>query len=418
MATEQGIRLSSSWRKTFGNLVRLIPAVVVIAATLSTLSCGSSGLLGFSDASGSGGGSPTSTATAGTGALAFVTNFNDGMVSSFTRNTTTGALTLTGQVTAGAAGGPRGVLALPAGTVLYVANSNDDNIYEFLIDAANGTLSSLLPKSVSNGNGSGPNQLAISLPGNTATLVWVTGSGNGTVTSYVVSQSTGQLKSNGPIGGFNTPFGITLHPTLHVLYVSDTTTGLIQPMTYNFENGVLTKNFPAVQSSSPLATKPAAMAIDAGGDTLFTADNVTGEVSSFSIDQTGATCGLAGCLTPAFSFSNSSNVDASVGVGIAVNTGIEFLFTANQGGNSLSSFVATGTSVNVPPTVATGFNAPTGLVVDPQAKFVYTADNLDGTVSQSTINGSCGSQICAGPLVSTESPAKANSGPYGITLAQ
>ena len=50
--------------------------------------------------------------------------------------------------------------------------------------------------------------------------------------------------------------------------------------------------------------------------------------------------------------------------------------------------------------------------------FVYMADNFDGTVSQSTIKGSCGSSICVGPTVATESPPNASSGPFGITLAQ
>ena len=51
-----------------------------------------------------------------------MTNFNDGMVSSFTRNTTTGVLKLRGQVKAGAKQGPRGLVASPSnGSFLYVA---------------------------------------------------------------------------------------------------------------------------------------------------------------------------------------------------------------------------------------------------------------------------------------------------------
>ena len=69
-----------------------------------------------------------------------------------------------------------------------------------------------------------------------------------------------------------------------------------------------------------------------------------------------------------------------------------------------------------PPIVASGYNAPKGLVVDPRGGFVYTADSADGTVAVSKIKGGCGSQICAGTTVSAESPHKANSGPFGITL--
>ena len=118
-------------------------------------------------------------------------------------------------------------------------------------------------------------------------------------------------------------------------------------------------------------------------------------------------------------FNNISVGTAPLGIGIGVNAGNEFVFTANFGATSVSSFLVTNsTTLNPPPTVALGYNAPKGLVVDPQNAFVYTADSGDGTVSQSTINGSCGSSICTGPTVSTENPANPNSGPFGVTLAQ
>jgi DNA-binding beta-propeller fold protein YncE len=73
--------------------------------------------------------------------------------------------------------------------------------------------------------------------------------------------------------------------------------------------------------------------------------------------------------------------------------------------------------VTTPPVLAAPYNGPTGLVVDPQSAFVYTADNGNGMVSQSMIKGTCVTQICVGPTVPTESPAKPGSGPFGITLS-
>ena len=106
-----------------------------------------------------------------------------------------------------------------------------------------------------------------------------------------------------------------------------------------------------------------------------------------------------GALTPIIAVANSSVGDVPVGVGIGVNAGAEYLFTANQGGGSVSSFTVTsGTNVITPPVPCRSrrstYNGPTGLVVDPQNLFVYTADNFDGTVSQSSIKGSCGIQLC------------------------
>jgi DNA-binding beta-propeller fold protein YncE len=406
MAAQRGIGPSSSRRAAFKNLVRLIPAIVILAATLNTVSCKNGNGL-FSQ--GGGGNSPTASPTAGTGALAFVTNFNDGKVSSFTRNTSTGVLKHTGQVTAGAKSGPRGVIAAPSGSFLYVANIKDNNIYEFSISQTNGTLTPLSPASVSNGNATAPDELAINTAG---TLLWVTGRA-GTVTAYGVNTSTGQLTRNSSIGGFNTPFGIAVHPMLAVIYVSDLGTGLIQPMSYNTSTGALAKNIPAVGSSDPLAVMPAAITIDTAGDALFVPDEGNGEVSPFAINTT------TGALTQGTAQPNISVTAGPVGIGIGTNAGVEYVFTANFGGNSVSSFIITNsTTVISPPTVASGYNAPKGLVVDPQNAFVYAADSGDGTVSQSTIKGACGTSICAGPTVSTESPANHSSGPFGITLAQ
>jgi 6-phosphogluconolactonase len=402
-----GIRLSFSGRTAL-KIIRLIPAVVIMVAMLQTVSCtNNNGLLPQANG-GDGSDTPTATPTSGTGALAFVTNFNDGKVSSFTRNTTTGVLKRTGQVTAGKKG-PRGVIAAPSGSFLYVANINDDNIYEFSVSQTNGTLTPLSPASVSNGNNSGPDELAMNSSG---TLLWVTGAHNGTVAAYTVNTSTGQIKKSSSIGGFNTPFGIALHPTLAELYVSDTALGIIQPMSFNTTTGALAKNLPAVTSSDPLAVVPAAIAIDSGGDALFTPDQGNGEVSSFSINTS------TGALTPVGAFTNISATAVPVGIGIGSTTIAEYVFTANSGDTSVSSFVVSSlTTLIMPPTAASGYNAPKGLVVDPQNAFVYTADSGDGTVGQATINGTCGT-LCAGPTVSTESPANANSGPFGITLAQ
>ena len=395
------------------NFIRMIPAVVIIAATINTVSCkNNNGLLEqtngpISSASSTSSliATPTATATTAAAAVAFVTNFNDGMVSSFTRNTSTGALTHTGQVQAGAKAGPRGVVASPNGSFVYVANINDDNIYEFSTNQTDGTLTPLATPSVSNGNATKPDELAMNPAG---TLLWVTGRA-GTVAAYTVNTSTGQLTKKSSIDGFNTPFGIVVHPTLPVIYVSDLKTGLIQPLSYNTRSGLLSKNFTAVASSDPNAVMPTSLTIDPAGAALFAPDESNGEVSSFAIDGSGA-------LTPSFVGTNSSVSDGPVGVGIGTNTGNEYVFTANFGGASVSSFLVTNTTtVNAPATLASGYNAPKGLVVDPSG-FVYTADSADGTVGVSTIKGGCGSQLCAGTTVPAESPHNAKSGPFGITL--
>ena len=89
----------------------------------------------------------------------------------------------------------------------------------------------------------GPDELAINSAG---TLLWVTGASNGTVTAYAINsldRAAHQEKLDRRIQ----------HSVRHRgasdtgrVYVSDTGTGLIQPMSYNTTTGALAKNFTAM----------------------------------------------------------------------------------------------------------------------------------------------------------------------------
>ena len=411
MTTEQRIVLSR--RSTLGAIIRLVPALVITAVMLGTMACDPAGLL-----QGNGGNgtiSPTATPTAGTGALAFVTNFNDGKVSSFTRNTSTGVLKRSGVMTAGAKKGPKGVVAAPSGSFLYVANNKDNNIYEFAVSSTNGTLTPLSPASVSNGSGSGPDELAIN---NAGTFLWVTGAGNGTagsgsVTTYGVNSSTGQLTKNSKVSGLSSAFGIAVDQTNSIVYVADHGAGLV----YSFSigtNGKLTQIGPAVSDTSGSGGGPGFIAIDPAFHFIYVTDLTFGVLSvlatnngelAFSSIQPTAT---------------TANVPIGVGYGAVSGTG-NFLFTANQGDSTLWSFpvISPGNPSSPVPFGNGDVSAPTGLVVDPQNAFVYTTNQTAGTVSQFSLSATCLSAgvPCFVGSVATES-SNPNSGPFGITLAQ
>jgi DNA-binding beta-propeller fold protein YncE len=411
MATERRNRLSSSRRNAIKNVVRLLPAVVIIAAMLNTVSCNGNHTL-FPQVHGGGGGgggkTPTATATAGTGALAFVTNFNDGMVSSFKRNTTTGVLTRTGQVTAGAKSGPEGVVATPSGSFLYVANFKDGNIYEFSVSSTNGTLTPLPTPFVSNGSGSGPQQIAINGSG---TFLWVTGGIKGTVTTYSIN-SAGQLTQvSSKVTGLGNPFGIAVNSAGTVVYVADHSAGLVYSYSVG-SSGALTKTGSVSNLGLPGGT-PDFIAIDPAGTFIYVTDLKAGVLS---IIQTSPSFAAAPTVP--------SNTTGNMPIGIAYSTigANNFVFTANQGNSSLWSFLITAPgNVSQPVEFGTGnLSAPTGLVVDPQNAFLYTTNQNAGTVSQFSLSPTCSAAPgppCFVGTVATEKPAKTNSGPFGITLA-
>jgi len=411
MATEQDIRLSTrsapARRAALKNIVRLIPAVVLIAATLNTLSCGDRGLLGANDL-----GSATAAPTTGTGALAFVTNYKDGKVSSFTRNTTTGVLKYTGQVTAGTKAGPKGVVAAPSGSFLYVANSADDNIYEFSINSTDGTLTPLSPAFISNGNGSGPDELAINSAG---TFLWVTGASKGTVTTYAVDSSTGQLTQNSKVAGLTTPFGIAVDPTDSFVYVADTGAGLVYSYSIG-ANGALSQiGLPVLDLNGPGGT-PGFIATDPAGTFIYVTDSKAGVVAVLGVS--------AGALSFGSVVPSTTTDNQPLGIGYAaVNTVADFIFTANQGTATMWSFqVPSPGFPSAPVQFGVGdLNVPTGLVVDPQNAFLYTTNQFAGTVSQFSLSPACfasSATPCFAGSVATENPHDASSGPFGITLAQ
>jgi DNA-binding beta-propeller fold protein YncE len=399
--------MSPSRRDAIKNIIRLIPAVVIIAAMINTASCNSSGLLQPVPSNST---TPTSTPTPGTGALAFVTNFNDGMVSSFKRNITTGVLTLRGQVMAGAKKGPKGVVAAPSGSFLYVANNKDDNIYEFSVNQTNGKLTPLSTPSVSNGAGSEPDEIAINLAG---TFIWVTGAKKGTVTTYAIG-SAGQLTQvSGKVTGLVKPFGIAVNSAGTLVYVADNGAGLVYSYSVG-SSGALTKIGSVPDLGSPGGT-PGFIAIDPAETFIYVTDLNAGQLS------------VLGTASGTLSFSSlmpaTTTGNVPVGIGYSTISSNNFIFTANQGNSTLWSFqLPTAGHPSQPVEFGTSnLNAPTGLVVDPQNAFLYTTNQNAGTVSQFTLSPTCSAApgpTCFVGNVATESPANANSGAFGITLAK
>src|SRR5579872_5684684 len=77
--------------------------------------------------------SGTVTPTPVANAFLYATNFNDGTISAFQRNTNTGALTFIAKQSAGAVGGPVGVVVTSSNDLVYAVNAADNNVYQYTI---------------------------------------------------------------------------------------------------------------------------------------------------------------------------------------------------------------------------------------------------------------------------------------------
>jgi 6-phosphogluconolactonase len=401
----QGNRLLS--RTILKNFIRMVPAAILIAAMINTASCNTGGFL---TEVGGGSQSPTPTPTPGTGALGFVSNFADGKVASFTRNTTTGVLKRRGTIAAGMKKGPKGLAVSSGASFLYVANNADDNIYEYSVNQTNGTLTPLTTPSISNGGGSAPDEIAVNPAG---TFLFVTGFKDGTVTTYAIDTSTGQLTQNKTkVTGLMKPFGIAVDSTGAFAFVADKMAGLVYSYSINNTSGVLSKINSVFDLGGP-GGSPGFIALDPGGAFIYVTDQNAGQLAVLGVS--------AGTLS--FSSLAPSGTSSRMPLGIgyaAVNTVANFIFTANQGTATMWSFQLTGPGIPMTPVefgISDSLNLPTGVVVDPQNLFLYTTNQGAGTVSQFSLSPTC---FPAGPCfvrsVATDTNGNA-SGPFGIILA-
>lgn len=382
-------------------VARFVTAVSVVASLIALLTSGGCGKGIFPEVTPT---AVTTTPTPVANAFLYATNFTDGTVSAFSRNTNTGALTFISKTTAGSSRGPMGVAVTPQNDVVYVANASDGRVYPFqIVTSGSGTPGDLIALT-SAASGNTPQMVAIDTTGQ---FVYVTNAGSKTVAEFSIN-SDGTLTSIGFVAGIfgGQPFGITVNPNGGFLYVADATAGLL----YTFSiaaNGLLTQVGNAINSNGSAPGQPGLMAIafDGSQGYLFVDDMALGVVSTFLIQSNGT-----------LGFSNSIGQTQSNPIGIgAINSGggssTNYVFTANKGGNFVQPFTRVGTTVTPGTAIAVSTN-PTGLVIDSAGLFVYTGNSGNGTIAQIGItNSQCsGGSTCLIKTYNSESPANTNAG--------
>jgi len=341
---------------------------------------------------------PTASATAtssSTNAFLYATNFNDGTVSAFTRNTTTGALGFIAKQSAGATSGPAGVAVPIQNDLVFVANAADGNLYEYLI-GSDGNIGNIGKVS----SGTTPQLVATDETGN---FVYVTNAGSRTVSEFQINSDDSLTSIDTLMGFTGQPFGIVTHPSAGFAYVGDNTAGLIYALSIA-ANGTLSE-INQVDSNGSTLGRPGELAIDPSGEFLFADDTVAGTVSVFTIQGDGSLL---------FDETFGSGGEKPVGIGAVngnANTTNEYVFTANMNGNFVLPFLRSGSTLTQE-TGITDSSDPTGLVIDPAGLFAYTGNSGNGTIGLIGIaNSRCsGSGNCLLGTVASESPANTSAG--------
>lgn len=390
-------------------VARVLPALSVLLVMAAVGgSCGK-GAFPLADATSTS--TATATTTPTTGALVYVTNFNDAKISEFKRDPNTGALTAPRTVKTGTVKGPIQLTVAPSLQELYVANQADNTVHEFGI-ASTGKLSPIGSGTIA--AGISPQQVAVTPNGSFAYAVNVNLAGVGSISEYTVNTANGALASNGTItSGVTHPISAVATDTF--LYVADLQSGNGVLLSYAIKaDGTLATPPSSVPSLGVVtASTPGPMIINASnGIFVFVGDTVQGIVSVFT--TSGGALSFVSRTLP----TNSAQAGL---VYVTTPDSNTFLYSANQSplinSVSVSSFntiLGTLTLLGVSP-LGSGLNLPTGLAADPLGQFLYVTNQGNGTVTQFTIDATAGA-LSLPVIVNTENPANANSAPLFIAI--
>lgn len=287
----------------------------------------------------------------------------------------------------------------PNGQFLYVINHDDSNVMEFAI----GTDGKLYLKNTYNTTGSLPTAAAIDAAGtflyvtntyqngpNNAQLYTPASPGPGSVTIFPINKD-GSLGTASTVNVGNNPVGVVTsaqHNYVYVLdqerpvnssplgvvlgYSQDPSTGALTPTT----GGTVVLGGVTVANGYPAGTVPSAIAEDPSARFVYVTDKATNQLYGY----------LAGSGGQLVAMNNGPFSTGLFPVGVTIDPRGKFLYVANYNSNTVSAYaidIATGTPAAAVGSSAVGVGTgPTCVAIEPAlGKYLYTSNNLDGTVS-------------------------------------
>ena len=357
------------------------------ALLLALASCGGGG-------GGGGGGQPAARTN-----LAYVANPTDSTISIYNQDSSTGALQQVGYMPVPfGQTGPERMIVHPNGRYVYVPNQGTSNIAPFTVEPSTGWLDPGIALTI----GTGPHGLAMDTAGR---FLYVTSQGSNQLHVFSISAATGALTLVQSISTGVRPTACAVDRLTRFVFVvlnGDAGTGTnsaLQSYAIDGATGAVTASIPP----TPLASyQPNAVVVDPTRNNLYTTSEKFDYVIPMGYD------GATGALT-----ARQARVAGDRPVALAIDPAARFVYSANNGGNTVSCFVitdpATGGISAGPTNVATG-TSPVALALDPAGKSVYVLGSGSQTVGQFKIDSLTG-------VVAAEETLATRAGPGGLAFA-
>lgn len=261
-----------------------------------------------------------------------------------------------------------------------------------------------------------------------AGLLLVTSQGSTDVSSFGINLNTGaltQINTAASVPANSVPGPIVLDPGGNFAYVGNSSTG---GGNGNISAYSVSKDgkLAAVSGNPATGINPVSLAIDSGNHFLFVANQLSNDVSVFSIGSNASLTEVAGSPfktgVPPLGGQMPSTPNA-----VAVTPSGAFLYVANGGQNTVTAFAVTSSGALTPvggndtaAAFATG-TSPAGVAVDPSGKYLYVANSGSNNVSAFVICATslpgCPANFTPGTLVvAPGSPFSAGLGPASLAV--
>jgi 6-phosphogluconolactonase (cycloisomerase 2 family) len=328
-----------------------------------------------------------------------VVNPTDSTISIYDQDSSTGAMQQIGYMPVPfGQTGPERMIVHPNGKFVYVPNQGTSNIAPFTVEPSTGWLDPGIALTI----GTGPHGLAMDTAGR---YLYVTSQGSNQVHVFSISAATGALTFVQSIATGTRPAACAVDRLTRFLFVAlngDAGTGMNSALqTYSIDGatGSLTTNVPPLLLAS---YEPNAVVVDPTRNNLYTTSQKFGYVIPMGYD------GVTGELT-----ARQARVAGTTPVALAIDPAARFVYSANQGANTVSCFVITDPSTGSisagPTNVATG-TSPVALALDPTGKSVYVLSAGAQTVAQFKIDSLTG-------VVAAEENLATRAAPSGLAFA-
>jgi len=297
---------------------------------------------------------------------------------------------------------------------LFVSTQGDSLVSSYTIDLSSGALTS-----VGTGVATGSAPSAMLLVGNS---LFIANRASNTISTYTVNPNVSLSGGSSAVPTGMTPLAMATDSAGHFLFVAnqgqqvDPASGTIS--VYSIQSGNLTevagspfRVAAALASSGP---GPSALAVTPDGKFLYVANQYDGTVTSFSVDTTsGALSG--GQALPV----------GTAPSGMAITPDGGFLYVSNSGSSNVSGFAICNqviTSCSVPtspdgtltPVTGSPFSAglgPSAIAIAPSGKFLFVVDRQSNQISEYKLATGTG-ELTA----NTQATISSGSTPTGVTL--